>query len=306
MISNLTPSNEAFIAAVQRVQRKIDDANRQTATGKRVNVASDAPSDVDAILQLRTDEARNKQIQSNLAIADTDAKTADSALSSATQLLDRATTLATQGANFTLDATGRKSLASEVQSLLEQLVSISNTTVQGRYVFGGDQDTTPPYDVDLNQANGVARLTGAVATRRLENAAGGTFSVAISAQDIFDARNPDDTLASGNVFAALNSLRLGLLNNDTTQISAATNSIQLAADHLNVSQAYYGTIESRISDASNFSSSYDVQLKTELSQKQDADITSAAMAITQGNIQLQAAFQMQAKMPHTTLFDFMG
>ena len=47
--------------------------------------------------------------------------------------------LAAQGATFTLDATGRQSLAGEVQSLLEQMVAISRTTVQGRYIFGGDQ-----------------------------------------------------------------------------------------------------------------------------------------------------------------------
>ena len=51
---------------------------------------------------------------------------------------------------------------------------------------------------------------------------------------------------------------------------------------------------------------YDVQLKTEMGQKVDADITATALELSQGNIQLQAAFQMQAKMPHTSLFDFMG
>ena len=65
-------------------------------------------------------------------------------------------------------------------------------------------------------------------------------------------------------------------------------------------------MQNRIEDATSYASNYDVQLKTELSQKEDADITAAALAITQGNIQLQAAFQMQAKMPRTTLFDFMG
>jgi flagellin-like hook-associated protein FlgL len=47
-------------------------------------------------------------------------------------------------------------------------------------------------------------------------------------------------------------------------------------------------------------------LKTELSQKVDADLTAAALTLTQGNIQLQAAFQVQAKLPRTTLFDFLG
>ena len=58
--------------------------------------------------------------------------------------------------------------------------------------------------------------------------------------------------------------------------------------------------------ACNLLANYNVQIKTELSQKEDADAAAAARAITQGNTQLQAALQMQAKMPRTTLFDFMG
>ena len=49
-----------------------------------------------------------------------------------------------------------------------------------------------------------------------------------------------------NVFAALNSLRLGLLANDTAQITAASASVQLASDRLNTAQAFYGTVQNRI------------------------------------------------------------
>jgi flagellar hook-associated protein 3 FlgL len=306
MITNLNPSSEAFLANVERVQRSVETSSRQASSGKRVNVASDAPTTIDAILQLRTAMVRNTQIQENLAISQADADAADVALSSATKLMDRARVLAAQGANFTLDATGRQSIAGEVQSLLEQMTAISRTTVQGRYIFGGDSDSNPPYDVDLTSPSGVARLTSSPATRRVEDAAGGSFAVSKNAMDIFDARNADDTFAAGNVFASLNSLRVGLLANNPASITAASASIQLAADHLNTAQAFYGTVQNRIADSTNYSANYSVQLQTELSQKQDADITAAALGITQGNIQLQAAFSMQAKMPRTTLFDFLG
>src|SRR4051812_4587069 len=116
MISNLNSSSEAFLANMGRVQRRMEDASRQTSSGKRVNVASDAPGEIDTILQIRTDAARNSQIQENLAVAGSDADAADSALSSATKMMDRARVLAAQGANFTLDASGRQSIAGEVQS----------------------------------------------------------------------------------------------------------------------------------------------------------------------------------------------
>ena len=158
----------------------------------------------------------------------------------------------------------------------------------------------------------MARLTNSPATRRVEDSAGGSFAVSKNAQEIFDTDRVDTGTTTrqsrprDNVFAALNNLRLGLLANNTTQITAASASVQVASDRLNTAQAFYGTVQNRIANATSYSSNYDLQLKTEMSQKEDADVTAAALVITQGNIQLQAAFQMQAKMPRTTLFDFMG
>lgn len=306
MISNLTPAGEAFLANMMRVQRNMERATREASSGLRVNSASDAPDDVNTILQLRTDAVRNTQIGNNLALAKTDADAADSALNSATKLLDRARALGAQGANFTLDAGGRQSLAGEVQALLEQMVSISRTAVQGRYIFSGDDENTPPYQLDLTSPTGVTRMTTAAATRRLEDPAGGNFAVAKTAGEIFDARNPGDTSSASNVFGALNSLRVALLNNNVTAITTAMGNVQNAGSHLGNSQGFYGSVLGRIQDATSFSQGYDVQLKAELSQKVDADVTTAAMTLTQSSTQLQAAFQMQARMPHTSLFDFLG
>ena|SRR5438067_8644592 len=138
MITNLSPSDELFLANMDRVQRQVALAGQQSSSGKRVNAAADAPDQIGAILQLRTNMGQNTQMQTNLGLAKTDANAADDALSSAAKLMDRAVTLAAQGANFTLDAAGRQSLALEVQSLHDQMLAISRTTVQGRFIFSGD------------------------------------------------------------------------------------------------------------------------------------------------------------------------
>jgi len=58
MISSLSPSSEAFLANIERVQRRVDTAGRQASSGKRVNVPSDAPGEVGSILQLRAKARR--------------------------------------------------------------------------------------------------------------------------------------------------------------------------------------------------------------------------------------------------------
>lgn len=301
MIANLDPASELFLANVDRVQQNIAVANQQVSSGKKINVASDAPDQIGSLLQLRASLQHNSQVQSNLNLAKADAASADSALSSAVTMMDKALTLGEQAANPTQTSATLQTLAQEVQSIQEQMVGVSQTTSQGRYIFSGDQMNSPAFTFNsaLLGNNPVVQLSGAAATYRIEDPAGGSFAAAKSAQEIFNG-------PPGNVFTALNNLRLALLGGNATTIANAIAPIKQASAQLNSMQAFYGQVENRIQTASDFASNLDTQLRTQISQTEDADITSAALELTQGSTQLQAALQMQAKKPHTSLFDFLA
>ncbi len=324
MTTNLNPLNATFLANLNRVEQRLADANSQISSGKKINVAADAPDQIDTLLQLRADQQQNQQIQSNLTLAQTDAQSADNALTGAIALMDRATTLASEGTDETQSASTRSSMASEAQSLLEQMVSYSQTQVQGRLIFSGDQATTASYQLDLNAADGsgVDQLSTPASTRLIADASGGTFQASKTAQEIFgptvqgtDASgnpltdadgNPVYVPAPDNAFAALNSLRVALQNNDVAGITTAINSIKQVSTHLNNMQAFYGSVEDRIQQASSSATSINTQLQTEISNIEDADIPTAALELTQANTQLEAAMTMQGKMPTSTLFNYLA
>jgi flagellar hook-associated protein 3 FlgL len=305
MLTNLDPSSEIFLGDIDRLQQRLQTVSRQVSSGKRITKASDAPDEIAPLLQLRANLQRNQQIQANLAVAKTTDDTAEGAINSAAKLMDRALTLAAQALNFTQES-GRQPLASDVQSIQEQMLAYSRTAVDGRFIFTGGDDTQPAYAKDLTAVNGVTRLSSAPVTREYEHPAGGSFLGGMSAQDIFDHRNADDSLASDNVFAALNGLRTALLNNDTAGIQTAISSIKSSADHLNTSLAFYGNTQNRIADATDYAGSYGVRIQTEIGQKEDADVAAAAMELTQVNLQLQAAFQMHANLKRHSLFEYIG
>jgi flagellar hook-associated protein 3 FlgL len=306
MITNLDPASELFLANVGRIQERLAEANRQVSSGKKVVEPSDAPDQIDSILQLRADRQQNAQIRANLALAVTTVQAADGALSAAIRVMDRARVLGGQGASSTLDATGRQTLADEVQALLDQIVAYSQTAVQGGYIFSGDREASPAYRLDAASPTGVARLLTDAATRRIEDPKGGTFAAARTAQEIFDNRNDDDSPAGDNVFAALNGLRAALLTADPAAAAHAVEAVKSASDRLNSMQAFYGTVQHRIEDAASFAERYDTDIRKQLSQKEDADVAAAAIEATTGGTQLQAAFQMRALLPRRSLFEFIG
>ena len=306
MISSVNPAAEQFLADLSRVQSQIDQANRQISSGSKISQPSDAPDQLQGLMRLRADIARNAQVSTNLVEVKSEADTAEQSLETATQLMDRVTSLASQGANSTETADQRASIATEVTSILTQLVGLSQTAVQGRFVFSGDQDQSAQYQIDLSNANGVDRLMTTTSTRQVQDASGVGFTVGQTAQNIFDHRNSDDSLASDNVFAAVNSLRVALTNNDQAGVATALNSIHAASDYLGTQLAFYGSVQSRISDATDFASKQQTQLQIDLGSVQDADITHAALQLTQSTTQLQTALSAEGKIPHNSLFDFLA
>jgi flagellar hook-associated protein 3 FlgL len=291
---------------VERVQAATAKASQQITSGLKVATPSDAPDQISEILQISAGLDRSTQIRANLTRVQAETSTASETLDSASKIVDRVRVLASQAAGTSVTAETRSTLGIEVQSLLEQLVSASGTLVEGRYIFSGDQDQAPAYSLNLANPNGVDRLLNATATRQIQHPSGTTFTAAKTAQEIFDNRNPDDTLAPDNVFAAVNGLRAALAANDQAGIDSALTSLRLASDHVNADLSFYGTVQQKTDSAVDVANSNEVQLKTQLSNLRDADLVEATMQMEDGKIHEQAAFSSRAMLPKTSLFDYLG
>ncbi len=115
-----------------------------------------------------------------------------------------------------------------------------------------------------------------------------------------------NTAYPGNVFYAVNSLLLGLQSNSQPAITAAVNSLELAGTYLNTQLSFYGSVQDRVQQAQTLATQQNTQLKTQLSNTEDADITQVAVQLTLDQTNLQAAMEAESQMPKTSLFNFLG
>jgi len=305
MIQYLDTVGQQFLTNLQTLTGQIATTQAQVSSGYQITQPSDNPAEVGDVLQLESELGQVNQVSANLTQVQGQVNTAESALESAANLMEQASTIAAQGASTTTSAASRATLSQEVQQILSQLVSISNTQFDGQYVFSGSDATQPPYQLDLTQPNGVDQLVTAQATTQIQDATGVTFGIAETAQQIFDNRNPDGSLAANNVFAAVNSLQAALANNDQNGINNAVNSIQTASDYLNQQLAYYGSVQDQVSNAVDVAQKFQLQYQTALGQETDTDMATAAVTLQQENTSMQAAVQAEASLPTITLFDLM-
>ncbi len=101
--------------------------------------------------------------------------------------MQSAVNLAAQGASSTSTAATDQTLATQIQSIQQQLVSLANTTVDGRAIFGGDQDQSAPYQYDAaSLVTGVDSLTAQTSSRVIVDTQGQTVYQPLTAQQIFD------------------------------------------------------------------------------------------------------------------------
>ncbi|MEN6534360.1 MAG: flagellin [Bryobacteraceae bacterium] len=306
MLSSLDPSSERFLVYLRQIQSANVTAQEQVSSGLRVNEASDDPDSISDILQLQTSILHTQQISTNLSRVKTETDTAELALENAVALIEDAIVIASEGATSTVTAETRSALAIEAKGILEQLVSLSQTEVEDRYVFSGDSDSTAAYVLNLDSDTGVDRQFTSDATREVELPNGSTCTVSKTAQEIFDLRNSDDTVSDENVFAAVNSLRVALENNDETAIGEALTSLRTAGGYLNQMLAYYGGYQNTIDNAIDNASELQVSLKAQLSTLRDADATAAALELDNGISFEEAALQAKSMTTHDNLFNYLG
>lgn len=301
---SLSPLNQQFLNDMNRISDRMEQAQRRISTGVRLSQVSDDPDQVSNLLATRATLSAARQTQANLGRVKAENDVAEQSLRSAIQLLDRARTLGTQGATSGVDAATRRVLADEIGSILEQMVGITGSQIEGRYIFSGDADNLTPFTIDLSVApplNPVSAYLGGTASRLVQHPNGTTFVIGRSAQEIFDATDPAD-----NVFQSLVALRQALLDNDEPVIFASLDALRGPASYLNDQLAFYGTTQNRIAAADQFVQQLLTQVQEQIARIESADLTEAILDLTQGQTQQQAALSARAQLPRQTLLDYLG
>jgi flagellar hook-associated protein 3 FlgL len=306
MIQGLSGVAQEFLANLATTQQQLQATQEQISSGVTINQPSDNPAELGDVLQLESNLGRVNQVTSNLGLVQGEVNTGESALENATSLMEQVTQLGAEGANSTSTATERTSLSQQVEQILSQLVSVSQTQYNGSYVFSGGDANSPSYQLDLNSAKGVDQLSTSPSTRLIQDATGQTFAVSLTAQQIFDDQNSDGTPAPDNVFAAVNSLRVALANNDTTGIANAMTSVSTASNYLQQQLAFYGGVQDEVSNSITVAQKFQTQYQTSLTNETGTNMATAAVDMAQETDSMQAAIQAEASIPHTSLFSMIG
>lgn len=267
----------------------LQKASEQVATTKRLNRPSDSPADVQAAIKLNDNLAELQQYMRNIDAAKTQVTAADTALSGAGDVIQRARELAVEGANGTLSASDRGAIAEEVDQLLGQLVQDASAKSGDTYVFSGFKVTTPPYT--YAGAGSVSPYGGDQGGLMARVAPGVTLQTNIAGDAVF-----------GNAIAALQSLYADLTGGQTVQASTIS-SLDTGLNDVLGARATLGARSNRLDDTKSFHQDVELSGKQLLSNLVDVDMASAISDLTNRQLTYQAALKVNAQILQTSLID---
>jgi flagellar hook-associated protein 3 FlgL len=284
-----------LLAALNQTQLATQKAELEIASGRSVNQPSDNPTAA-ALLVDNNDQATfNSGYLQTLSSVQGQLSTGDSTLSSVVTALQRAISLGVEGANGTLSDSDRAAVADELQGIQSQLVSLANTSYQGRYVFAGTNTNTAPYVVDNTVPSGV-RYVGNSGVNQVSIGSGYKLTVNQPGSQLFSAPGND-------VFLSINNLIQALQTN--TGIDTAVSSVSAAYSCLSGQRVFYGNAMNQAQSETTYLNTAQLQISQQQNTLAGADLATAATNLTQLETDSQATLAAISKYSQMSLFDYL-
>lgn len=278
--------------ALQSNLGRMATIQEQLATGKTLNRPSDSPTNTTAAMRLRDSMAATTQYARNANDGLGWLTQIDSTLGSVTSQLQRAYTLAIQGANTGSNgATALNSLADEVDGIKSSLLAESNTTYLGRPVFGGVTPGMQAYDTTGSYVG----TPGAV-TRRIAD--GVTVNVNVDGRNVFGS-------GATTAFTELTDLSNALRSGNSAGIQASITAMQNRINTVTSARTQAGVVYQQVDKANTAAGQLQLQMQGSLSTLEDTDLAKATMDLQTQQVAYQASLAATSKTLTPSLLDFL-
>jgi flagellar hook-associated protein 3 len=178
---------------MQRGLYRYSRLQEEVATGRRINRPSDDPAAALRVLPLRGELRDLEQLSNNVSLARETLDTSASSLEDASSVMQRVKELTTQAANGTLSSADRASLGAEVDQLLNQVLGLANSRRGERFLFGGTENGSPPFELVTSGGHTRAVYRGNHDSLNVDVAPGVTTALNLPGDSIFLQRDREPT-----------------------------------------------------------------------------------------------------------------
>ena len=276
-----------------------NDLVSQLSSGLRVSSLSDDPSAAAQSAQLGTQISRIDTYIQTASNQSSMLQMTDATLGEVVTQLTSAISLAVQGANGTLNSSNLQAIAQQVVGIRDQVLSLANTSYQGRYLFAGSQGSTKPFALDTTTSPATVTYNGDAKVQFIDTPGGQKIQVNLPGTSIFGS-------GSSGPLAALNQLIEDLSSGaPSSNLAADSAALSNALGQVSMQRSLMNTSLSTIKSTSTYAQTEEAQLKEQQGALVAADPAAVATQLKSTQIQYQALLGVVTALQKVNLFDYL-
>jgi len=270
----------------------------ELSSGLRVATLSDDPVAVSSNVQLSSGLANLDAFVQSASGEESRLQAADSTLGEVVSQVTSAISLATQGANGTLNASDLASIAQQVSAIRDSVVSLANTSYQGTYLFSGSQGGTKPFTVDSTTTPATTTYAGDNVTSTVQTPGGQALAVNVPGSAVF-------TATGSNLLGTLNQLVSDLQSGSTASVAADSSALTAALVTVSAQQSTIDSSLSQLTTSSGYAQSQSAVLEAQQTTLLSADTATVATSLQTAEVQHQALISVVSALGQNDLFSYL-
>ena len=282
---------QSLLQDIARAQERVQKAQNEVSSGKKVSSPSDDPTAATDIIRLNSEKSEADQYSRNLTFAKSKLQITDNALDSVEQMVERARTL---GQLSFGNPTAATAYVAEGSGLRDQILSVANTTHAGRFIFGGSVTTTLPY---LKNADSSVTYQGNSEAMPLQVTRNSTLQTQVAGSEVFSG--------SVNIFTVMSNLAAAMQSSDKAGIDAQVKNLEQFSNVVSVARSKIGGYLNLATNVESELSSGKLARESQLSKEQAADLAKSISELTMSQQGLQAALAVGARISQLTILDYL-
>jgi flagellin-like hook-associated protein FlgL len=283
------------LTSLQGLNRNLDAVGKlqqQLTSGRLINAPSDSPTGTNRAMQTRGEMASVAQEARNIADGGNWLDQTDSTLQNMLDVTRKVRDLTVQGLSTGASSdASQKALATEVASLREGLLTLANTNLQGRPLFGGVTPGQKAYDA----TGAYVGLAGPPVNRRVSETE--VLRVDISGPEAFGPPGDDLFAVVGRIAADLTA--------DPAALETHLADLDVIMQGMYTAVADVGARAKRLEGLGQINSDRSFTLQTQLSETENIDLPNTIMRLEMQKVGYEAALAATAKAISPTLLDYL-
>lgn len=262
------------------------------SSGKKINKPSDDVSGMMKALDYKLTLNKIDKYRRNIEKTESQLGFTDTTLSSVVTSVTRARELAVQGSTGTQTADDRAAIAAEVTQLRDEVLRLSNSQFQSRYIFSGYKTDTQSFDATYTYQGDTNEIDVVID-------ANATMALNITGDTAF-------SYGGKSFMESLDDLRYALENNIVSGIQDGITEMDNALKQLANVRSDVGAKLNALDNLKFNLDDRDLSFQTLLSNTEDTDIAGTISEISKTGVALESLRASGSKILSQSLMDFIN